>query len=1482
MNDTSPESGRDPVEQLLESFLARWRRGERPSPEEYAARCPERADEIHELFPALVEMEQLKPAVEAATGLWERLLPRPESASGPATTNPERLGDFKILRVIGEGGMGVVYEAEHESLKNRVALKVMHARFRTERAYLRRFRTEARSAARLHHTNIVPVFDFGEQDGICYYAMQYIAGVGLNDVLEDVRRLRAAADGASQVGMGEKGDDRPTEPVDAPVSAVTRGLMTGRFATAPATPAGSAPPPTGSLDSERTDQAAFVVAPSQPAPAPSTAVHNGVSGSSSFAGQPESTYFREIARLGAQVADALDYAHHQGVVHRDIKPSNLMLDAQGSVWVTDFGLAKLVEGDDLSQSRDVVGTLRFMAPERFRGITDRRGDIYALGATLYEMLALRPAFAERDQARLIDQIAHQAPVPLRQHDRRIPRDLETIVLKVLSKEPKDRCDKSGELRDELQRFLEGRPTRWRRVGPVEQFRRWCKRNPMVAGLNALAATLTILVAIVSTIAAYLNGRLAQELKGQRDEASRNLVQAKQNLIQSYTTEAEARRQSRRVGQRFKTLDAIERAMELASTFGITEAQRFRLRNEAIAALALPDLPVARELDVPRAAQNGFTVDPAFERYAFKRDDGTVVVRRLADDAELFRLPGLPPDGTNMKAAFNSDGRFLAMEGESKCTLQVFDLEGRRQALSIPGVSAGNPPTWAFHPEGREVVIGLADGSIVFHELPVGREVRQWARKVHNRVGAIAYSPDGTWLAIVPAYSTAVFLRDPHSGRVLGELPHPNHVFHLAWNPRRPNLLAVTCEDSAIYIWDVNTGKQTMTLKGETYNGLVIAYHPNGELLASRGWHNVLRLWDTRTGRMVLSQPSAWSPTLEFDQTGRWLSVDASQEKARILEVADAAEGRTLVREPFREDDRHIALAIDPAGRRAVTTGSPFTVWDLPTGATLATLPVRGDQQFVLFDASGAVLTEFPALLRWPVTEAPNGAATIGPPQMLQPRGTTVGFAITPDGRTIAAAMYDDGGLVFDAQNPQHARWVRPHRDVRRIAVSPDARWVVTGSHGVPEGMKLWDAQTGRLIHDFPGVPNKIGGVWSFSPDGRWLAVDWDGWVLFETTTWTPKVRLFRGLCRCLAFAPDSRTAVYGDNAGTLILAELETGRELARLEDPEQARLNFVAFTPDGSRLVTTLADRPYLRVWDLRAIRRRLAELRLDWDPPAIFATPDAPGSFPPTPKPFRVDRGRLDSWLKRLAETPAQTVERTTRAIEANPDDAKAHHERAHALTSLKRLDEAITDFTAALKARPNDAHLLASRGSAEVRLNRLEEALGDCEAALRQKLDQADRETLALLCNNLAWTLATGPAPTRDPARALSLARHAVELTPDRAIYLNTLGVAQYRASWYAESVNTLERSLGAGKGETDAFDLFFLAMARYKLGQIARARADFDRAVQWRHDHPNQPAQWSTELDAFQAEVQALLDGPPFELPADVFAPSPRSDRESSSG
>ena len=309
------------------------------------------------------------------------------------------------------------------------------------------------------------MFDYGETDGVVYYAMPYIAGQGLEKVLQDVKRMRGDRSGAGA------GSHPPLESPDANDDAIivnaaqspeagernltrgliARGLVTGQFTrlieTSAAIPVdGLSAPAPGPLQHTR---------------APLAHERNREVPSSTLADKTEDRYYREVARLGAQVADALAHAHQRGILHRDIKPSNLLLDALGNVWVTDFGLAKFEECDDLSRSRDLIGTLRYMAPERLRGVSNRGCDIYALGATLYEMLALRPPFDAGYQAVLMHQITNEPPVPLTHHDARIPRDLETIVLKALAKDPRDRFATADEMAQELRRFCEGRPIRSR-------------------------------------------------------------------------------------------------------------------------------------------------------------------------------------------------------------------------------------------------------------------------------------------------------------------------------------------------------------------------------------------------------------------------------------------------------------------------------------------------------------------------------------------------------------------------------------------------------------------------------------------------------------------------------------------------------------------------------------------------------------------------------------------------------------------------------------------------------------------------------------------------------------------------------------------------------------------------------------------------------------------------------------------------------------
>ena len=601
---TEPSAERDPLQPVADEFLDRLRRGEHPSLTAYKAQFPALAERIDELFPALAELELVGSDVDSSGG------PAGRRCRGDVTA--ERLGDFRILREVGRGGMGVVYEAIQESLGRRVALKVLPRSGRLQGSRHERFRLEARSAARLHHSNIVPVYGVGEHEGAPYYAMQFISGLGLDSVLEERRRLRAARPGSAATPAGATSGEQTPHALS---------LLT-RFGTEPI--------------------------PTDPEPAPPDPPRTIADGRSGLTDSDGSAYYRGVARVGVQVAEALAHAHGQGVLHRDIKPSNLLLDADGSVWVTDFGLAKEEDGAGLTAPGDVLGTLRYMAPERFDGWSDRRSDVYALGATLYELATLRPAFPGDDRPALVERVLHEPPTPPRRLDPHIPRDLETILLKALAKEPADRFATAGEMAEELRRFLDNRPLRSRRASTIDRARRWCRRNPAPAALGALAAALTLAVAVVSTNAAAVLKRQKDALEEEKTRTVAALNRAvgaepalTEELGRSYLTQANASRQSRRAGQRFDSLDAIARAVEIARATAARPDRFATLRDEAIAALALPDVREAGFLG--RCPTDGLHADFDERSGLYARCDraGNVSVRRMADDAEVCRGGGDP-------------------------------------------------------------------------------------------------------------------------------------------------------------------------------------------------------------------------------------------------------------------------------------------------------------------------------------------------------------------------------------------------------------------------------------------------------------------------------------------------------------------------------------------------------------------------------------------------------------------------------------------------------------------------------------------------------------------------------------------------------------------------------------------------------------------------------------------------------------------------
>lgn len=472
----SPEDNtqeRSVAEFLAEEFTDRVRRGEEISVDDFTRRYPDHADELRRLIQHAPTTTAVPPGDLDATSAFvapagQPLLPGKRL---------ERLGDFRIVREIGRGGMGVVYEAVQESLGRQVALKVLLASSILDPKQLSRFQREARSAARLHHTNIVPVYGVGEYEGTHYYAMQFINGRGLDNVLAELRWLQSNPTAAATRYEPAPNGQAVAGPDDVTADDVAQRLLSGQFSLRDLT--GHKLNESGPDDATQ-DHAAEAPA----APEPTEGTSNRVLARALNLGVPETShqYWHRIARIGAEVADALGYAHAQGVLHRDIKPANLLLDTGGTMWIADFGLAKVAEQDNLTQTGDIIGTLRYMAPESFRGENDARTDIYALGLTLYELIALRPAFDASDRNGLIRQVTHAEIIPPRKYNEHVPADLETIVLKALEREPARRYGDAADLAADLERFIRDEPILARRATLLERLGRWYRHNPVVARL----------------------------------------------------------------------------------------------------------------------------------------------------------------------------------------------------------------------------------------------------------------------------------------------------------------------------------------------------------------------------------------------------------------------------------------------------------------------------------------------------------------------------------------------------------------------------------------------------------------------------------------------------------------------------------------------------------------------------------------------------------------------------------------------------------------------------------------------------------------------------------------------------------------------------------------------------------------------------------------------------------------------------------------
>jgi serine/threonine protein kinase/WD40 repeat protein/tetratricopeptide (TPR) repeat protein len=902
--------------------------------------------------------------------------------------NPGVLGDFHILREVGRGGMAVVYEAEQVSLNRRVALKVLPLAATMDPRQLERFRHEARAAGLLHHPHIVPVFGVGCERGIHYYAMQLIGGCSLAAVIGDWRE--------------ERKDPKSETPEPDPVGA-------------------------GGAET-------------QPLAARATVLSH----------RPRKP-FRRIAELVAQAADALEYAHTMGVVHRDVKPANLLLDPGGNVWVTDFGLARLGEGPGLTLSGDLLGTLRYMSPEQAlagHGPVDHRTDVYSLGATLYELLTLRPAADGASKEEVLHRLAFEEPVAPRKLDRSIPAELATVTLKALAKDPRERYATAQELADDLRRWLTDRPILARPPGPLQRLRKWSHRHrPLVVVLGASLILLVAALCLGAVAYGVKKGELADERSRFAEEKERSERRIAKQLRQVLVDRAEAIRVARPPGYRQRVWADLRQAIVLPPEGEGVD----RIRATVLACLGdpvgldsvqdvekvrrrtLPDLPPKFSAGARKAANSGpIAVSPRGDLVAMSEGDRRVAVYGPA--ADRIRQEESPL-GAVYDLALAADGKALVAGCEQGFV--AWDLEGPDRWV----MRAGNVISVAISRDGR--VLAIAGRQLELWSLATKRLLASWPTP---QAGArVEFSADGRVLL-------AVANGAPVAGWPVSDTPerrvfdgHAQGVSAVAFSPDGRQLVSVS-KDRTVQLWDAATGRPPRTLTGHPGEIEAAAFNPDGSLLATGDLVGAIRVWDPHSGKLLTETGRGKPPgqiwRLQFSPGGEYLAAAGRHLAAWTVR---AAPGRvelerlcTLVAAP--DSPGVIDLVARPGGSELIylTRAGRLYSYDL----------ARADDSRLLADARVAV--------------------------------RSLHFTPTGDRLTFVSPAGTLGLWDWETKAAGDT-----HRRAESVAVSADGRWAAVGGPG--QSVTVAELVSGREVFTLPPEGSD---VWclAWSPDGTKLAV----------------------------------------------------------------------------------------------------------------------------------------------------------------------------------------------------------------------------------------------------------------------------------------------------------------------------------------------------------------------------------------------------------